>query len=84
MHQNIIYNLSFYSVAPREVHSLFISLDQHIPTKIKEKKIEAEFERFFFQVQKFIKDHQGRDELRTKFEGHVIIRNVKFHTNIKD
>ena len=57
MHQNIIYNLSFYSVAPIEVHSLFISLDQHIPTKIKKKKIKAEFERFFFQVLKFIKDH---------------------------
>lgn len=49
---------------------LSFSLDQDIPMKINNKKIKTEFERFFFRVQKFMKDlnQQARDELKTKHE----------------
>ena len=66
--KNIIHNFSSYKLTPEEEHALSFSLDDHIPTKHNDIKIETEFESFYYQMLKHTNqlDQRRQDGLKSK------------------
>ena len=48
--ENIIHDFSSYALSEEEKHALSFSLNENIPTKLNENKIQTEFESFYWQL----------------------------------
>ena len=48
--ENIIHNFSSYALSEEEKRALSFSLDENIPAKLNESKIQTEFESFYWQL----------------------------------
>ena len=66
--ENIIHNFSSYALSEEEKRALSFSLDENIPTKLNENKIQTEFESFYWQLLQHTKhlSQQEQDQLKSK------------------
>ena len=66
--ENIIYNFSSYVLSKEEKRALSFSLDEKIPTKLNENKIQTEFGSFYWQLLQHTKhlSQQQQDQLKSK------------------
>ena len=66
--ENIIHNFSSYVLSEEEKRTLSFSLDENIPTKLNENKIQTEFESFYWQLLQHTKhlNQQEQDQLKSK------------------
>ena len=79
--RNIVHNFSSYELTAEEHHILTYGLDHHISTKLDETEVKAEFEAFFYGLNKQLGHLSSleRDEFKTKIrkscENYYKIRN---------
>ena len=66
--RNIVHNFSSYELTAEEYHILTYGLDHHISTKLDETEVKAEFEAFFYGLNKQLGHLSSleRDEFKTK------------------
>ena len=66
--ENIIHDFSSYALSEEEKHALSFSLNENIPTKLNENKIQTEFESFYWQLLQDTKplSQQEQDQLKSK------------------
>ena len=66
--ENIIDNFSSYTLSEEEKRPLSFSLDENIPTKLNENKIQTEFESLYWQLLQHPKhlSQQEQDQLKRK------------------
>ena len=79
--RNIVHNFSTYELTAEEYHILTYGLDHHIPSRLDETEVKAEFEAYFYGLSKQLGHLSSieKDELKTKIrkacENYYKIRN---------